>query len=668
MMALVAAMVVGTPRATAQPVQWEQTSGPGGSSGNINCIVSDRSQRLFTVISSGIYRSLDRGSSWTSVHRTLDSDAIWLLAVDSDGRIFAISNNGEVLRSEDHGTTWSVVKRFLHYERGFDAELKARLHKRIIPHIMIDNQSNILVTGWLESYRSTDHGETWEEGPSRGPDSLEPPTIVAIDSTGTLLAVQGRCRTLYRSTNFGETWEIATAGLDSPDCPGVEQVIVIAPGELIAQSRFLDLHLSTDGGLTWNGCRARGRWIQRGLNGAVYRSNGYQILRSTDKGITWDKRPIFEISPGVHRAFMRNPSGAGTLIPMREDKFIEISTGEYILVSRGLSRSNDRGKTWTPSDISLPSGYSGGLIITPDGTLLCPSDHGGVTRSTDRGTTWRLAGVDSLSRNTLLDWLFVTKDGTVYGYSSTHDFLRSTDGGRRFRRAVSPHWSYPVVPKFVAEPSGSILALNWERYAGRSIDSGKTWQQLDSCNLISRAYDIAFDSLGVMYAALTDSGVIGCPDDAKGFKTDSGVVISYDHGKSWVGGGLRSKGRTIETFMLAVSPSGTIYTSDGQSLWRSSNRGRRWKKIYGPSKTIDKIRAIYSIALNRQGDIFIAGVGGIARSRNDGRTWELLRDGIGPTTVVSLEFDSEDRLYAGTVTQGVYRTTATTSRLPLKRK
>jgi photosystem II stability/assembly factor-like uncharacterized protein len=661
---IVAIMLAWSPSALAQPIHWEQTNGPGGSSENIRCIVSDGSARLFTAIASGIYRSLDRGNSWKQVHPSLDSNAVELLAVDGDGRIFAISNNGMVLRSEDHGTTWSIVKQFLLREREFDPLLVSRPHQRIVPQIMIDNRGNLLVAGWTESYRSTDHGETWEEGPSRGPNPLESVDIIAIDSTGALLAVQGRCRTLYRSTNFGETWETATTGLDSPDCPSVKEIIAVDPEHLICIAGFSVIHLSTDGGLTWSRSDGRaGRWINRGVNGALYKGDSYHILRSTDYGVTWEKRPIFEMSPGINRVLMQYSPRVG----MTEYGFVEFSAREYILVSQGIVRSIDSGKSWSPADAALPSGYGGELIITPDDNLLCPSDHGGLSRSTDRGTTWRLAGVDSLSRSTMFRSLIVTPDGGVYGYSHSHDFLRSTDGGRRFRRAIPPHWSYPVVPMLVAEPNGSILALNWERYAGRSIDSGKTWQQLDSCNLISRAYDIAFDSLGVMYAALTDSGVIGCPDDAKGFKTDSGVVISYDHGKSWVGGGLRNKGRTIETFMLAVSPSGTIYTSDGQSLWRSSNRGKKWRKIYGTSKTIDKLRAIYSIALNRQGDIFIAGVGGVARSQNNGGRWESLHDGIGLTTVVRLVFDSEDRLYAGTVTQGVYRTTTSTSRLKLKR-
>jgi hypothetical protein len=100
-------------------------------------------QTLLATTETGVQRSTDGGATWTAAGGPL----LTLLAWEAADRLWGVSNTGEILRSDDGGTSWNPsgtlggqVTAFTAYE----GSLYASVHERGI-------------------YRGTDGGATWSQ-------------------------------------------------------------------------------------------------------------------------------------------------------------------------------------------------------------------------------------------------------------------------------------------------------------------------------------------------------------------------------------------------------------------------------------------------------------------------------------------------------------------------
>ena len=155
----------------------------------------------------GIWRSNDDGQTWQPSSRGLTDLGITRLAVSPDfardGTLYALSQRG-VFRSTDRGATWtSLADRYAPLLKDLTVSFSALA---VSPNFAHDN--TLLIGHSSGLWRSTDRGETWTSingGPAATRLAYAPDgsIVFAVDYDG-----------VHRSNDGGLTWQTFNAGLD----------------------------------------------------------------------------------------------------------------------------------------------------------------------------------------------------------------------------------------------------------------------------------------------------------------------------------------------------------------------------------------------------------------------------------------------------------------------
>ena len=229
--------------------------------------------------------------------------------------------------------------------------------------------------------------------------------------------------------------------------------------------------------------------------------------------------------------------------------------------SGGIWKTTDGGITWKPIFDRTDVSAIGALAIAPSEhnvvwagtgeTWLIRPDYpmgDGVYKSTDAGKTWRHMG------------------------------LRLT--GHIGRIAIDPHDPNRV---FVCA-LGQAFRPQHERGIFRTLDGGKTWQQVLFVNQDTGCSDLAMDASDpdTLFAGMWQVQVHTWNLASGG--TGSGVYVSHDGGSTWKklsGHGLPAASAPIGKVAVAIAPSNPerVYALMQQSqvaLYRSDNGGKDW--------------------------------------------------------------------------------------------
>lgn len=132
--------------------------------------------------------------------------------------------------------------------------------------------------------------------------------------------------------------------------------------------------------------------------------------------------------------------------------------------------------------------------------------------------------------------------------------------------------------------------------------------------------------------------------------TQSGILKSTDEGDTWEP--TEHWGFNVSCIYCAADL--RVYCGDGDAgLWRTSDKGVHWLKLYDNLDTTRRTYAISSILVDGSGTIYLAetypsGGGDILKSIDDGATWQLMKR-VGPYGAVnSLWKTANGSLLAGT--------------------
>ncbi|MFN0121692.1 MAG: VPS10 domain-containing protein [Blastocatellia bacterium] len=339
--------------------------GPALTSGRVNGFAvdpHDRAKYYVTVASGGVWKTVNGGTTWTSVfdnegsysigHVALDpknSATVWVGAGEHNAQR-AIGYGDGVYRSDDGGRSWKNMG------------LKKSEH---IGRIVIDpRDSNVIYVAA--------QGPLWGPGGDRG---------------------------LYKSTDGGKTWKAVltisenTGVTDVALDPRDPDVIYAASWQrrrhvwtLINGGPESAIHKSTDGGATWTKLRVGPPGDMGRIGIAISpvnpdvvfatveaASGGSGIFRSQDRGATWEKMSGF-IAQGMYygqiicdpknvdRVYMPNvifqvsDDGGRTFRALGEKSkhvdnhaiWIDPKNTDYYLVGSdgGVYESHDRGANW----------------------------------------------------------------------------------------------------------------------------------------------------------------------------------------------------------------------------------------------------------------------------------------------------------------------------------
>jgi photosystem II stability/assembly factor-like uncharacterized protein len=321
----------------------------------------------------GVYRSADRGASWTNSSAGLSSTWVRALAVDPshpstiyagvEGRVYDLGPVGPGLfRSTDGGDSWNSVS--VAGQPGYVFSLG----------IDPSNSQNLFTASVSRADRSADGGASWTEMTFfQSSDFIH---ALAVDPSSSS-KVWAATNHLEASTDGGETWSRAL-----PD-----QVFSILfdtrhPGTIYAGEYWQDagfyypygsgfaVQTSRDGGATWkrvgnaSGAAVVSFAADPFSDGVVYACTySGSILRSPDSGATWAQWNTDDpASGGPIWALVADPARNGAL---------------YLGTWLGAYQSVDGGKTWALFSDGLGSHGVLGLAVSPDGRFLYAGTTGG---------------------------------------------------------------------------------------------------------------------------------------------------------------------------------------------------------------------------------------------------------------------------------------------------
>ena len=282
----------------------------------------------------GLFRSEDRGVTWTRSGQGVTDPFILSLTVGEDGVIYVGTFRGGAFRSRDRGKSWQAINTGLKH-----LEIKSLLAA-----------GDALYAGTADGvYRLSAATDRWSMVSSGLSNILV--HAVALSPDGTLFAgTSGKGILRFKAQAAG--WVRQQHGLKDHEgmIENFIRVLTIDPeGNIYAGTFDGGVFRSNDGGGTWRSIsRALPNDSIRGIlfnSRGLFVATGHGIFKTTDKGKQW--APLNKGLTGMSIQVLIE-SGAGVL---------------YAGTSEGAFRSDDDGQTWH----SINQGLEGGEAPAPFG-------------------------------------------------------------------------------------------------------------------------------------------------------------------------------------------------------------------------------------------------------------------------------------------------------------
>ncbi|MBU0943958.1 MAG: hypothetical protein KJ804_17485 [Proteobacteria bacterium] len=513
----------------------------------INDIVTSSACISYFGTGNGIY-----GSNFT---HGLAGEEINTLAIDSADTVYAGTDGGEIYKSTDDGSSWTLIR---------DGEAMVWDIITLAPdHIFATS----LPSGILES---TDGGATWTARTTGLPD-VEGSGIHAVNTIGSgstalyaavTTSVSPLSTAVYKSVDNGLNWTATASGASKEY--EIWSIIVNSDNTVYLGTDFGVLK-SSDGGNSWldlgsaiQAVPTTHSMVENSSGTLLVGSDGGGIYRSTDNGMTW--------------------VAAGSGAPGRVEAILVDRTDTLYCSNNqtgGIYKSIDNGLTWNPSSTGLPSEPMGSITLyhevhslTQGGNsrIYAALEGGEIFYSDDQGTTWTattpLPGVTSEVSS-----IVAGAGGLVYAGTEGDGVYKSSDGGINWSQnnaGLPPNPSVSRNGIILDSTSGDLfLPLSSERVY-RSIDGGENWV-------------VADPAIGCGSAAIT-------MDRAKnlyGVFCNGAVYKSSDNGDNWTdmseGLGMMDnvEGINIQG-IFADSQDTLLLSTSSNGIYRFSNTVFQW--------------------------------------------------------------------------------------------
>lgn len=671
------------PPAVAQ--QWESAGPWGGPSITLRSATPDGS-RVYAVHHRGVFRSDNRGNSWTEITPPLRNGVIardgghFALTTADPELIVAILDDNHLYVSENAGVSWRLIRSAQtipdqQVSEYFSAIAINPADPDDISFFVsqLDHQSKPLSTRW---YRSWDAGQTFdvaaEMEPSHACSSWGVPSSAPI-----ILAAE------YRP--------------DDPSQLVLSTVRNCNSGDSVAREL---LEINSDGA------------PRQLLVPEVWDTLWWNVLARPSSRIVFHGDTLFWLT---HNIVFRVPATYGEATFIRSgtfDIFAGAAGGLYLATDgSGLLRSADNGQTWTEASNSTfgvggrRSHLTQSAIEFADGSVLASNDDSVFLRAANSGQWQNRAGNLSLHRVSTIAvspddqrrWFGTENLSSSSKRQSAGEVLhRTNDGGLSWEYSdldelaisvyqVAPDagtWTNQSGPMLYATGSGCWLAncAEWIAQTSgfyRSDDGGSTWTSADEGLArpnYSGPHTIALDALTgtpaqrslYLTSASTSSALImkTTNSGASWAEAISGLPASIPTG--------RLQGYSIEAspvtpglvFFGALTQwfSGT-YPALSAGLFRSTDSGSSWQPSseglprYPGTNAVVGVRAIALHPTDaRLGWLLTAEwqspdntyINRAFRSVDAGNSWELSSQGLpaGRFSALAVETDRPQYIYA----------------------
>ncbi|WP_426958471.1 WD40/YVTN/BNR-like repeat-containing protein [Muricoccus radiodurans] len=248
----------------------------------------------------------------------------------------------------------------------------------------------------------------WDEVSARWtplPSPMEDVWALAVDPADPDVILAGtRPASFWRSTDAGATWT-------KLDAPGLSQFSEVNMGPTrVTQILFDPVVADTV-------------WATVEI-GSIY--------RSTDRGLTWERKDAGLVSADLHGVCVIATGGGQRAL--------------LATTNRGLHRSEDGGESWVLQELPSPWPYTRGVTVRADDPSIVflangngpPGNDGKLLRSRDHGRTWEDVGLPGELNSSV--WAVATDAADpmlLFTYTNLGQVFRSTDGGESWVRL--PH-------------------------------------------------------------------------------------------------------------------------------------------------------------------------------------------------------------------------------------
>lgn len=599
---------------------------------------------------SGIFKSTDGGSNWSSFNAGLNSFDIRAIAIDpvTTTTVYAGSSGEGIFKSVNSGTSWTAVN----------------------------------------------NGVTSNDIRAIAVDPLTTSTVYAGSFGGGL----------FKTTDGGSTWTPVNNGLTSSDVQTIA-IDPVNPSILYVGTQFDGVFKSVDGGGSWTpintGITDRTIFdiaITPDNTSILYIATEVTgVFKSVDGGTTWTATNT-GLANRLVRSIVFSPVSSA---------FLSVGT-----LGGGVFQSGDGGLNWqAPTNTSLTDQNVQVLAGDPtaQSTLYAGTKNGGLFKTTDGANTW-FASNNGFSEINIFAMVVDTAlnpsstPTTVYAGTSGAGVYVTSDnadswGAKTNGMANLATLSMAIDPTTHAPNGATLYVGTFDGGVYKTTDSGSNWTSINNGldNQDVRALVVDPDTPSNVYAGTIRNGVYTTSDGGATWKhsktlpatdaralvidpytpttlyagTESGVFRSADSASTWSAASSGITSNDIRALAIdppvAVSPPPTtitLYAGTGDSgVFKSTDSGTTWNSINTGLTSLD-INALLVDPNTTPGTLYAAtNSGGVFRSLDSGATWAPINTGLQTDTVLTLALDNTATprlLYAGTLGGGVYQTSTAT--------
>jgi photosystem II stability/assembly factor-like uncharacterized protein len=446
---------------------------------------------------------------------------------------------------------------------------------------------------------------------------------------------------------------------------------------------FAGVHISTDGGRTWQPSNT-GIPPQAGNSGDaipifsltvdphnpqiiwVGTNPTGHIYRSTDGGRTWEERDngiTIEYDGGLtFRGFTVDPRSSDIVYAMGETS--DPLTG-FAVWGNGTGgvvyRTTDGGENWEEIwDGGIPSSLARYLWVNPENPdILYVStgifDRGavgegdqatdpfgglGILRSTDGGQTWETLDEDNGLEHLYIGSLYMDPNDPDILLAAAGHLVPAAYGERMGAEGHSPLGIYRTTD------GGDAWTQVLEPPVGRP---GEVYTSVEMCpsdlNIAYAGSDLAIyrsEDAGATWEQMTSGNSWGPPGVVAGWPIDmqcdpndtnrifannynGGNFLSEDGGRTWQNASDGYTGAQIRGVAVDPSYPGRVYAAGRSGIWRSDDGGAHWYGIYYLEGEYDPappgLEWLAVAADPSQSGHLLAGPGAILETENGGESW-----------------------------------------------
>lgn len=496
----VAGALDGVFRSTDDGKSWQRISPAENEEiRNLDSVAIDPRQPQ--IVYAGTYhlpwKTVDGGKRWFPIHAgMIDDSDVFSIAIDpARTNLVYLSSCSGIYRSYNGGLQWVKVQGIPTSARRTQVILQDPLHR------------DTVYAGTTEGlWKTTTGGASWERmtpgnwvinalvvDPRR-----EGRLIVGTERLGVLVSNDGG-RT-YQESNAGFNHrEIAAVALDRTHPGRVLAILSDAPDPVV---------VTDNGGVTWNPLGSNLRWegvrsLYAAPGGWLAALDKGGLLTYDSSSGSWVRSGALagEAAWTFQDGRLIKPARRPFDLVVRDMAF---SNGAwYAATSYGLLRSDDRGATWNEvrfAPLILPVDS---VAVSPDGMRLWVATEHGMVFSENGGRTWNWRDLPESAGDVVR--LEITDPHSLLALTGTGLYI-SYDGGSQWSRAA--HGLPEVAIRDVAVAGKTLLASVGTGGLFISRDRGLTWSPVGGSMAEGYFPVVAAEpGSNVIYAASASNGL-----------------------------------------------------------------------------------------------------------------------------------------------------------------